>query len=214
MVVRGPDTDVIGRVRDVVVTIRSGGQDSRVLGLVVELINNKRRIFLPMLRIAAIEPKDINLISGSVSLRSFKARTGELQVLGDIIGTKVHTDDPELEQLHGRAVEIADVELEQTRTRDWVISRVALIGERPKFGRRPALYIAPWSHVHGITAGGTGETNQTAELIAGFEDMRAADVAKQLYGLPSPSATWSPGSLTTNDSPTFSRSSAKTVRPS
>src|SRR5690606_5970712 len=48
----------------------------------------------------------------------------------------------------------------------------------------PALYIAPWSHVHGITAGGTGETNQTAELIAGFEDMRAADVAKQLYGLP------------------------------
>ncbi|NLZ57755.1 MAG: magnesium transporter [Corynebacterium sp.] len=184
MVVRGPDTDVIGRVRDVVVTIRPNGQDSRALGLVVELVNNKRRIFLPMLRIAAIEPKDITLISGSVSLRAFRVRTGELQVMGDILGTKVHTDDPELEPLHGRAVEIADIELELSRTRDWIISRVALIGERPKFGRRPQLHVAPWSHVHGITAAGVGETDQTAELIAGFEDMRPADVAKQLYGLP------------------------------
>lgn len=184
MVVRGPDTDVIGRVRDVVVTIRPDGQDSRALGLVVELVNNKRRIFLPMLRIAAIEPKDITLISGSVSLRAFRVRTGELQVLGDILGTKVHTDDPELEVLHGRPVEIADIELEQTRTRDWIISKVAMIGERPKFGRRPQLHIAPWNHVHGLTAAGAGETNQTAELIAGFEDMRPADVAKQLYGLP------------------------------
>ncbi len=184
MVVRGPDTDVIGRVRDVVVTIRPDGHDSRALGLVVELVNNKRRIFLPMLRIAAIEPGDITLISGSVSLRAFRTRTGELTVMADIIGTKVHTDDPEFTQLHGRAVEIADIELEQTRTRDWVISRVAVFGERPKFGRRPALHTVPWSHVHGITAGGVGESNHTAELIAGFGDMRAADVAKQLYNLP------------------------------
>lgn len=70
MVVRGPDTDAIGRVRDVVVNIRPYGHDSRALGLVVELVNNKRRIFVPMLRIAAIEPKDITLVTGSVSLRT------------------------------------------------------------------------------------------------------------------------------------------------
>ncbi|ALC05526.1 Mg/Co/Ni transporter MgtE [Corynebacterium deserti GIMN1.010] len=187
--VRGPDTDAIGRVRDVVVNIRPNGQDSRALGLVVELVNNKRRIFVPMLRIAAIEPKDITLVTGSVSLRTFRVRTGELQVMGDIVGAKVHTDDPELDHLHGRAVEIADVELELSRTRDWVISRIAVFGERPKFGRRPVLHTVPWNNVHGITAGGVGESNFTAELIAGFEDMRPADVAKQLYHLPTAQRT-------------------------
>ncbi|BAU95506.1 Mg/Co/Ni transporter MgtE [Corynebacterium suranareeae] len=189
MVVRGPDTDAIGRVRDVVVNIRPNGHDSRALGLVVELVNNKRRIFVPMLRIAAIEPKDITLVTGSVSLRTFRVRTGELQVMGDIVGAKVHTDDPEFDQFHGKAVEIADVELELSRTRDWLITRVAVFGERPKFGRRPTLHTVPWNHIHGITAGGVGESNQTAELIAGFEDMRPADVAKQLYQLPTAQRT-------------------------
>ncbi|BAM27152.1 hypothetical protein CULC0102_0953 [Corynebacterium ulcerans 0102] len=183
MVVRGPDTDVIGRVRDVVVNVRPSGQMSRVLGLVVEMMNN-RRIFLPMLRVAAIEPQEINLVSGSVSLRGYKPRHGEVAVVGDIIGSKIHVDDPELDQLHGRPVEVADVELERTRTRDWAISRVAVIGERPKFGRRPDLFTVPWSHVHGISAAGVGLSDAAAELIAGFEDMRPADVATVLYKLP------------------------------
>lgn len=183
MQVRGPDTDVIGRVRDIVVSIRPDGRSSRALGMVVELVNN-RRIFLPMLRIAAIEPGDIHLVSGSVSLRAFQSRAGELSVMEDMVGTKVHTDDPEFTQLHDRPVEIADVELERTRTRDWVISRVAVFGERPKFGRSPKLFIIPWTHIHGVTAGGVGVTDSTAEIIAGFTDMRPADVAKALAQLP------------------------------
>ena len=51
------------------------------------------------------------------------------------------------------------------------------------------LHTVPWSHIHGITAGGVGESNHTAELIAGFEDMRPADVAKQLYQLPTAQRT-------------------------
>lgn len=183
MQVRGPDTDVIGRVRDVVVNIRPAGQPSRALGLVVELTNS-RRIFLPMLRITAIEPGDITLASGSVSLRAFQSRAGELSILGDMIGSKVHTDDPEFEHLHERPVEIADVELERTRTRDWVITRVAVFGQRPKFGRSPRLYTVPWQHIHGVAAGGVGVSDPTAEIIAGFHDMRPADVANALNDLP------------------------------
>lgn len=181
--VRGPDTEPIGRVRDVVVNIRPEGQASRALGLVVELVN-KRRIFLPMLRIAAIEPGDITLVSGSVSMRGFQARTGELTVIGDLIGSKVHTDDPELGHLHGRAVEIADIELERTRTRDWVIARVAVFGARPKFGRAPQLSTVPWNHIHGVTAAGVGQTDTLAETIAAFDRMRPADVANYLHDLP------------------------------
>lgn len=182
MVVRSPDTEPIGRVRDVIVNIRPDGQPSRALGLVVEMFN-KKRIFLPMLRITAIEPGEITLVSGSVSLRSFSVRTGELSIMADMVGSKVHTDDPELTELHDRPVEIADVELERTRTRDWIISRVAVFGQRPKFGRAPKLNIVPWSHVHGVTAAGVGQTDTVAEMIAEFEDMRPADVANTLMDL-------------------------------
>ena len=181
--VRGPDLDPIGRVRDVVVNIRPHGRKSRALGVVVELVN-RRRIFVPMLRIAAIEPGDITLATGSVSMRAFQVRSGELTVMGDLVGSKVHTDDPEQPQLHGRAVEIADVELERSRTRDWVITRAAVFGTRPKFGRSPKLIPVPWSHIHGVTAAGVGQSDTIAETIATFDRMRPADVANYLHELP------------------------------
>lgn len=183
MVVRGPDTDVIGRVRDVIVNLRPTPHTSRVLGLVVEM-NNKRRIFLPMLRIAAIEPQEITLATGSVSLRSFKARAGEVAILGELISSKIHVNDPELDHLHSRALELADVELERTRTKDWIISKVAVIGERPKFGRRPKLHTVPWSAVQGLSTFQNLDNQETAELLAGFDEMRPADVAAALYDLP------------------------------
>lgn len=181
--VRDPELDPIGRVRDVVVNIRPHGQQSRALGVVVELVNN-RRIFVPMLRIAAIEPGDITLATGSVSMRAFQVRSGELTVMGDLVGSMVHTDDPELEELHGRAIEIADIELERTRTRDWVITRVAAFGPRLKFGRSRRLYTIPWSLVHGVTAAGVGQSDNIAELISTFDRMRPADVANYFHELP------------------------------
>ncbi|MEJ5927445.1 CBS domain-containing protein [Corynebacterium sp. H128] len=183
MIVRGPDAEAIGRVRDVVVSIRPTSHLSRALGLVVEM-TNKRRIFVPLLRVADIAPADITLATGSVSMRQFKPRSGESTVLNDLIGAKVHIDDPELPQLHGKPVEIADVELERTRTRDWVISRLAVFGERPKFGRRADLHVVPWSHVLGVTAGGLGSTDATAQIIASFDDMRPADIATVMHEMP------------------------------
>ncbi|QGU04285.1 magnesium transporter MgtE N-terminal domain-containing protein [Corynebacterium comes] len=180
--VRDPELDPIGRVRDVVVNIRPHGQQSRALGVVVELVNN-RRIFVPMLRIAAIEPRDVTLATGSVSMRAFQVRSGELTVMGDLVGSKVHTDTPELEELHGRAIEIADIELERTRTRDWVITRAAVFGPRPKFGRSPQMYTIPWPHIHGVSAAGVGQSDNIAELIATFDRMRPADVANYLHAM-------------------------------
>lgn len=182
MVVRGPDTESIGRVRDVVVIVRPNGQTSRAIGLVVEMVN-KRRIFVPMLRVSAIEPQEITLSSGQVNMRPFQRRIGELTIMSDLIGSRVQTDDPEMDHLHSRAVEIADIELERTRTRDWVITKVAVFGEKYSFGRRGDLHVIPWSHIHGITAAGVGQTNATAELIAQFEDMRPADVATMMHNL-------------------------------
>lgn len=182
MVVRGPDTDVIGRVRDVVAHLRPLNRPSRALGLVVEMVN-KRRIFVPMLRIGAITPEEITLASGSVNLRAYRPRTGEVALLDELVGARIHVNDPELENLHSRALEIADIELERARTRDWFLSRVAVIGERPTFGRRPKLYTTPWKYAHGVYSHGDTINTDTAELLAEFEDMRPADVATMLYEL-------------------------------
>ncbi|AKK10840.1 magnesium transporter MgtE N-terminal domain-containing protein [Corynebacterium uterequi] len=179
--VRGPDFAVIGRVRDVVVSIRPAGV-SRALGLVVELFN-KRRIFVPMLRIAAIEPSDITLVTGTVSMRTFQTRTAELTILGDLVGSKVVTDDPDYPHLQGKAVEIADIELERTRTRDWVISSAAVFATRPKFGRSPQLTTIPWKHIGGVSASGVGASSPLAETIAAFDDMRPADIASFIHEL-------------------------------
>ncbi|MDY6049560.1 MAG: CBS domain-containing protein [Corynebacterium sp.] len=177
MIVRDPDADVVGRVRDVVVLVRAHGSDSRALGIVVEMVN-KRRIFVPMLRIAEITPQDIVLVTGSVSIRSYQPRPGELTVWEDFIGTKVSVDDPNHPELAGKAVEVADVELEKMRSRDWVVSSVAVFEKRPKWGRSPKLISVPWSAIHGITPTGAGLTEQTAEHLAELDDLRPADAAQ------------------------------------
>lgn len=182
MVVAGPDAEPIGRVRDIIMTVRPGNQRSRVLGLVVEL-TNKRRIFLPMLRIGAINPHEITLATGSVSMRAFAVRAGEFSLVNDILGTKVQVDDPDLPRLHGKAVEIADVEIERTRTRDWIITKAAVFEDKAKFGRKRELSVVNWLNVHGVADAGQGVTAATANIIATFDDMRPADIATMLHAM-------------------------------
>ena len=50
-----PNGDQVGKVRDVVVTLRSGNQPPRVLGLVIE-VPPRRRIFVPITRVTSIDP--------------------------------------------------------------------------------------------------------------------------------------------------------------
>ena len=87
--------------------------------------------------------------------------------------------------MHGRPVDIADVEIEKSRTRDWIISRVAVSKERNRFGRRPPLSVVEWNHVHGLSVSGAGPADATAEILAEFDDMRSADIAQILHDLPS-----------------------------
>ena len=61
MKVLGPIGESFGRVRDVVVSISIVRQQPRVLGLVIEMAS-RRRVFVPILRVAAIEPNAVTLI--------------------------------------------------------------------------------------------------------------------------------------------------------
>src|ERR687893_3314673 len=79
-----PNGDRVGKVRDVVVALRVGTAPPRVLGLVVEVVT-RRRIFVPMGRVTAIDPGAVMLATGTLNLKRFEQRAGETLVLGELL---------------------------------------------------------------------------------------------------------------------------------
>ncbi|BBZ21067.1 magnesium transporter MgtE N-terminal domain-containing protein [Mycolicibacterium gadium] len=183
MVVLGPDGESLGRVRDVVISISIVRQQPRVLGLVVELLT-RRRIFVPILRVTSIDPGAVTLATGSVSLRKFTQRPGEVLVLGQVIETQVRVDDPDQEQLKGVDVYVVDLGIEPTRTRDWMVTKVAVRPAR-RLGRRGNVQIIDWQHVQGLTPSGLAMPDQgVAQLLEQFVGQRAVEVAEAIRELP------------------------------
>ncbi len=183
MVVLGPDGESIGRARDVVISISIVRQQPRALGLVVELLT-RRRIFVPVTRVTAIEPNAVTLTTANVSLRRFAQRPGEVLVLGQVIETRVRVEDPELDQLAGMDVIVVDLGIEQTRTREWVVTRVAVRSPR-RLGRRSNMYIVDWQHVQGLTPSALALPGQgVAQLLHQFEGQRPIAVAEAIRELP------------------------------
>ncbi len=184
MLVLGPDGESIGRVRDVVISISYGRQQPRVLGIVVELLN-RRRIFVPILRITAIEPSAVTLTTANVSLRRFAQRPGEVLVFGQVLDTRVRVDDPELEQLKDIDVVVVDLAIEQVRTRDWMVSRVAVRSSHRRLGRRTAVHVVNWQNVQGLTPSALSLPGQgVAHLLEQFEGQRPIVVADAIRELP------------------------------
>jgi Mg/Co/Ni transporter MgtE len=183
MIVLGPDGESLGRVRDVVISISFVRQQPRVLGLVIEL-PTRRRIFVPMLRVTAIEPDAVTLTTGNMSLRRFVQRPGEVLVLGQVLDTRVRVNDPEQEQLAGFDVVVVDLGIEPTRTRDWVVTRVAVRSQR-RLGRRGAVVVVDWQTVQGLTPSGLAMPDQgVTQLLHQFEGQRPIVVADALRDLP------------------------------
>ena len=183
MVVLGPDGESIGRARDVVISISIVRQQPRVLGLVVELLT-RRRIFVPILRVTGIEPGSVTLATGSVSLRRFAQRPGEVLVLGQVVETRVRVDDPDLPELAGVDVIVVDLGIEQTRTRDWMVTKVAVRPQR-RLGRRGNVHVVDWQHVQGLTPSGLAMPDQgVAQLLELFVGQRAVEVADAIRELP------------------------------
>jgi Mg/Co/Ni transporter MgtE len=183
MLVLGPMGENFGRIRDVVISISIVRQQPRVLGLVVDLATH-RSIFIPILRVAAIEPNAVTLNTGSVSLRHFEQRPGEVLAIGQILDTPVTVNDPDLPELAGRDVIITDLGIEQSRTRDWLVTRIAVRTQR-RLGRRGPAHVVNWQSVQGLTPSALAMPGQAvAQLLNQFEGRRAVDVADAIRGLP------------------------------
>jgi Mg/Co/Ni transporter MgtE len=183
MLVLGPLGESFGRIRDVVISMSIVHQQPRVLGLVVDLAT-RRSIFIPMLRVASIEPQAVTLNTGSVSLRHFEQRPGEVLAIGQVLDTQVKVNDPALPELAGLDVVVTDLGIEQTRTRDWMVSRVAVRSQR-RLGRRGPVHVVDWHVVQGLTPSALALPGQgVAQLLNQFQGWKAVDVADAIRGLP------------------------------
>ncbi|WP_106185772.1 magnesium transporter MgtE N-terminal domain-containing protein [Umezawaea tangerina] len=173
----GPDGESIGKARDIVIGLRLDRQPPRVLGMVLELAT-RRRIFVPMLRVNAIEPNAVTLATGSVNLRQFHQRANEVLVVGQLLDARVRLDS-------GSAAVLVDAAMEPTRTKDWRVVKVAVRERTGRLSRRGPVQVLRWEEISGLSdAELSGRPQGAQELLTVFETMRAVDVATALHDLP------------------------------
>ena len=171
-----PNGDAVGRFRDVVVMFRPDRLPPRVLGVLVEL-QHRRRIFVPIGRVTSIEAGAVVLASGSVNLRRFEQRPGEALVLGALLDRTATIRETDAK------VTVIDAAMEQTRTKDWVLTRLAVrdLGSRLA-RRRGEVRQVEWEELDGL--GPTAEAEQGADaLLNVLSTSRPADIANMLQDL-------------------------------
>jgi Mg/Co/Ni transporter MgtE len=169
-----PRGDQVGKVRDVVVTLRSSNQAPRVLGLVVE-VQPRRRIFCPMTRVTNIDAGAV-VTTGLLNMRRFEQRAGETLVMAELFDKRVTLLET------GEQVTVQDVAIQQERTRDWLVSRIFVRkGGHTGFRRRGETVVVEWEAVSGLSV--VDPQQGVASLLATVENLRPADLANMLQEL-------------------------------
>lgn len=169
-----PNGDQVGKIRDVVVMIRSNSRPT-VNGFVVE-VPPHRRIFIPMTRITGLDAGQA-VATGSVNLRSFQTKNAETLAMAELLDRKVTLIES------GKEVTILDIGIDQTRNRNWEISKLFVRKNiRTGFRRRGETLMVNWDEVSGI--GGTKSEQSAEALVESLEETHPADIADLLRTLP------------------------------
>src|SRR3712207_8649967 len=71
-------------------------------------------------RVTTLDPGSVVLSAGTLNLKRFEQRRGETLVLGELLDRRVQVAET------GRPATVVDAGIEQTRTGDWVLSRLAV----------------------------------------------------------------------------------------
>lgn len=170
-----PLGDPVGKVHDVIVLLQMRGAP-RAVGLVIE-VPGRRRVFLPLSRVTAIEPGAV-ITTGLVNIRRFEQRHVETLVIGELLDRVVTLKDG------SGNVTVRDVAIERDRGMDWKVTRLYV--QRSSSGplglrRGDTLTVAP-DEVTGL-AGSADQQGATA-LLATLENLKPADLADVLRDLP------------------------------
>ena len=170
-----PQGDQVAKVRDVVVSMRTDSTPPRVFGLVAEVFG-RRRIFVPMTRVTSIDSGQV-YTTGLLNMRRFEKRSTERLVIGQMFDAQVSIRGTET------VGTVYDVSMEQARTRDWVLSRVAIQELSKGLRRRGQSHVVSWSDVIGLNAAAS-PTQGAMHLLQTISEMKPADAASMLAELP------------------------------
>ncbi|MFC2574297.1 MAG: magnesium transporter, partial [Actinomyces oris] len=110
-----PLGDAVGKVHDVVVLLQMRGEP-RAVGFVID-VSSRRRVFLPLSRITAIEPGAV-ITTGLMNIRRFTQRHVETLVVGELLDRVVTMRDG------SGNVTVRDVAIERDRGMDWKVTRL------------------------------------------------------------------------------------------
>lgn len=166
--------DTVGRLRDVVISLRALGRAPRVKGLVVDIFG-RRRVFVPIARVHSIDATQVT-ISAQLDTRQFQQWDSEMLVINDLF-------DRTVDRGRGRGV-IYDIAMSPTRARDWEITDAAIRegGNTSRFRLRNtgSTVIVPWTEVPALVL---SSERATDVVVARMADMKPADVARELHDM-------------------------------
>lgn len=147
----------IGRVRDVVILPSASGEPPWVLGLVVTL--QRRHIFVNLGRVAEVSVEGVRLSGGTIDLRRFSRRTGEI-LASELYGKPAGT---------GRVMDVG-IAPSQLRRGGWDVSALA-VGHGLGFLHNPAA-VVPWDKYPELFKAG-----ELAEQLIQLREMHPTDLA-------------------------------------
>jgi CBS domain-containing protein len=158
----------IGKVRDVVILPSAGGEPPWVVGLVVTL--HRREIFVNLGRVAEIGIDGAHLRGGTVDLRRFSRRAGEI-LASELYGKPAGT---------GTVVDVGILPSEHRRA-GWEVSVLAVGGAR-LLGlglRHNSTAIVPWDRHPELF-----EAGRLAEQLLRLREMHPTDLASAVEAMP------------------------------
>jgi CBS domain-containing protein len=153
----------VGRIRDVVILPTAGGEPPWVLGLIVTL--QRRRIFVNLGRVAEIIVDGAHLRGGTVDLRKFSRRTGEL-LASELYGQPAGT---------GTVLDVG-IAVSERRRGGWEVSVLAVSQGRVLRHHVPAL--EPWDKYPELF-----KAAPMAEQLVQLREMHPTDLANAVEAM-------------------------------
>jgi len=162
------EDQAIGRIRDVVILPAAGGDPPWVLGLVVTW--QRRQIFVNLGRVAEISVDGVHLRGGTVDLRRFSRRTGEI-LASELYGQRAGA---------GVVLDVGIAESERRRG-GWEVTVLAVSqGRALGLGlRHNNATIVPWDSCPELFKAGA-----LAEQLVQLREMNPTDLATAVERMP------------------------------
>ncbi len=154
----------VGMVADVVLLPSGADQPPTVLGFVAAI--QRRRIFVSAARAGELNSSGLRLTGGTVDLRHFSLRMGELLV-ADLLGRRAA----------GGVVTDMGLQSVVLRGRSWVVATVAVVPPGP-LGRLRSTRVVTWKEAASLF-----DIGPLASEVAALRQLHPTDAARRLQPL-------------------------------